>query len=218
MHPRVEIFSRLLHQARDNPGHASMGLNAAAAPENDDFALAQRDSRTGAQRSARRLLMVTTPAHHGAVNRNRHAANTAAMRVCVFARHTRDPSRCRAKPTCRLTLWGTACRAFYLALCLRSSHPLPARLRLSTSRAQGAQRSLEGRAGAAFAARWRRPPCTLGCSRSTISAVGRRHCCRKARRYMGARTGHPRTTARTQTHRAPTSTTVARCRAQPTRR
>jgi len=76
--------------------------------------------------SARRLLMVTTPSRHSAVNRNRHAANTAAMRVCVVARHMRDPSRCRAKPPCRLALRGTACHPFYLALCLRPSHPLPA--------------------------------------------------------------------------------------------
>ena len=71
-------------------------------------------------------LMMATTTHNGASHRKRHAANAAGMRVAVFARHTRDPSPCRAKPTCRLALRGTACRAFYLALCLRPSHPLPA--------------------------------------------------------------------------------------------
>jgi len=115
--------------------------------------------------------MARTRAHHGARHRKRHVANAAAMRVPVFARHTRDPSRCRAKPTCRLASGGTVCRHVYLAHLIAPR--IRFRLRPTASRARGAQRRLGGSAGAAVAARWRRTFCTSERSLDAGPAHGR---------------------------------------------
>ena len=68
------------------------------------------------------------------------------------------------------------------------------RLRLAASRARGAQRSLQGRAGAAGAARWRLTPCTPECGRNTVSAAVRRHVWRSDGYSIDARTVQARRT------------------------
>lgn len=73
-----------------------------------------------------------------------------------------------------------------------SAFRIRSRLRPSASRARGAQRSLEGRAGAAGAARWRRAPCTPEYSRSTAWVAVRRHAWRTFGRSFWARTTQAR--------------------------
>lgn len=93
-------------------------------------------------------------------------------------------------------------------------------LRLPASRARGAQRSLEGCADAASAARWRRAACTSECNRSTASAALRPHGWRTVGRNIGARTVQARCMfRRLHEHRLiarPTSPMDARCQVRRT--
>ncbi|CAN5653126.1 hypothetical protein BH10PSE18_BH10PSE18_47950 [soil metagenome] len=99
-------------------------------------------------------------AQRGICHRKRHTANTAAMRVSVFARHTRDPSRCRAKPTCRLAFGGATCHPLLSGppssplASAPGSDPPPAShgVRSAAWRAARVQRPLH--AGAGLAARY----------------------------------------------------------------
>lgn len=101
-----------------------------------------------------------------------------------------------------------------------SAPRIRSRLRPAASRAPGAQRSLEGCAGAASAARWRRAPCTSRYSRSAALAAVRRHGWRTVGGKIGARAVQARCVLRRlREHRLiarPTSTMDARCQVRRT--